>query len=43
MYFGIVGMVWGVAGGIGPIVGGAFTANVSCESCSLSLSLAMPG
>jgi MFS family permease len=29
MYFGFMGMVWAVAGGLGPIMGGAFTDRVS--------------
>ena len=28
-YFGVVGMVWAVAGAVGPVVGGAFTEKVS--------------
>jgi len=33
MYFGLMGMVWAVAGGVGPIVGGALTDRVSWRWC----------
>ncbi|EPE09556.1 major facilitator superfamily transporter [Ophiostoma piceae UAMH 11346] len=32
-YYGIVGMVWAFAGGIGPVVGGALTENVTWRWC----------
>lgn len=32
-YYGILGMVWAVASGLGPIVGGAFTEEVSWRWC----------
>jgi len=32
-YYGIMGMVWAVASGIGPVVGGAFTTGVSWRWC----------
>jgi len=33
MYFGMMGMVWAVAGGVGPVVGGALTDRVSWRWC----------
>lgn len=33
MYFGILGMVWAVAGALGPILGGVFTTKVSWRWC----------
>ena len=33
MYFGIVGMVWALAGAIGPLIGGVFTEKVSWRWC----------
>ncbi|KAK7613426.1 major facilitator superfamily domain-containing protein [Phyllosticta paracitricarpa] len=32
-YFGIIGMVWALAGALGPVIGGAFTTNVSWRWC----------
>ncbi|KIX99023.1 uncharacterized protein Z520_05484 [Fonsecaea multimorphosa CBS 102226] len=32
-YFGILGMVWAIASGVGPVVGGAFTEGVSWRWC----------
>ncbi|KAK5048184.1 hypothetical protein LTR84_005854 [Exophiala bonariae] len=32
-YYGIFGMVWAVAGGVGPIIGGAFTEKLSWRWC----------
>lgn len=33
MYFGIFGMVWAIAGALGPIIGGLFTSKVSWRWC----------
>ncbi|OAX80296.1 hypothetical protein ACJ72_05374 [Emergomyces africanus] len=33
IYYGIIGMVWAVAGALGPIIGGAFTQYVSWRWC----------
>lgn len=32
-YYGIVGMVWAMASGVGPVIGGAFTEDVSWRWC----------
>ena len=32
-YYGILGMVWAVASGVGPVIGGAFTEGVSWRWC----------
>ncbi|KAJ5520149.1 Major facilitator superfamily domain general substrate transporter [Penicillium fimorum] len=33
MYYGLFGAVWAIAGALGPVVGGAFTTNVSWRWC----------
>lgn len=33
LYFGIVGLVWALSGGIGPIIGGALTSHASWRWC----------
>lgn len=33
MYYGLFGATWAVAGALGPIVGGAFTTNVTWRWC----------
>ena len=33
MYYGLFGSTWAIAGALGPIVGGAFTTNVTWRWC----------
>jgi MFS family permease len=32
-YYGIIGMVWALASGVGPVIGGAFTEEVTWRWC----------
>lgn len=33
MYYGLFGAVWAIAGALGPIIGGAFTTDVTWRWC----------
>lgn len=33
MYYGLFGVTWAVAGALGPIIGGAFTTDVTWRWC----------